>query len=293
MADELDAHWVSGVWAATLTPRENNGAFAAGGFQKMVEAQAAAGLAGLVVNGATGEYAGTSLGEVHQQMEIVRSSTKLPLVVGVGGARFDQSQALARLAEEQGAVALLLPVPHFFRYGAEDAVANAEALAEATRLPILLYQLPAFTSGYAPEAVMALVEGCPGVRGIKDSSGSLDLLRRLKTEAPAWRRIVGHDGVLVQAIRENLVEGVISGIACGAPELSLAVWQQKPGAADLLEELLRHFEGVPTPWVVKWIVEVRGWFGAQHAAPLGPGRREQKAEFQAWCAGWWNRVKAL
>jgi 4-hydroxy-tetrahydrodipicolinate synthase len=293
MAEDTEENWLRGVWAAVLAPRDAKGNFFGDGFERMVRSQEAAGLKGVVINGATGEFAGASNEEVREQIRILKAATRLPFALGVGAARWEQSRELARIAEDTGASALLLPVPHFFRYAAEDAVAYAEALAETTRLPILLYQLPQFTSGYAPEAVMALVEGCPGVRGIKDSSGSLDLLRRLKREAPQWRRMVGHDGVLVEAIREGLVEGVISGIACGAPELSLAVWEQKPGAAELLHELLAHFEGIPTPWAVAWICESRGWFPAKHAVPLGPGRLEQKSEFLAWCGGWLERVEKL
>ncbi len=276
---------IAGVWAALLCPRDPAGEVDHLSLARLAQTLEAAGLDGLVLNGATGEYASATLAEVAASLETVQGATKLPVILGVGAADVRQSLRLAQLGSP---AALLAPVPHFFRYGPGDAVTYIEALAAQAPVPILLYHLPQFSSGYGAEAVAAILEKIPQVMGIKDSSGSLELLRSLRREHPTFRRILGHDGALVEAVQEGLLDALISGVAGVAPELILKVWRGE-GSAELAE-LLTHLEGVPTPWGLKWIAEARGWFPATYALPLSEARQREAAEFQAWCRGWLKRI---
>ncbi len=242
------------------------------------------------MNGATGECAAATTNSIREQILALEALPETPFLLGVGGPDLDTSRRLLRLAAEHGARAALVPVPYFFRYGSEEAVAFVRSLAAEASLPLLLYNLPQFTSGYEPEAVMALSSTA---HGIKDSSGSLILLRSLRETKPSFFRILGHDGALVEAVAEGLLDGVISGVAGVAPELTVAVWRGNPVANELLAELLQKLEGVPTPWGLKWIAETRGWFPARHALPLSAARMAQKAEFQAWCAAWVKKIEKL
>jgi dihydrodipicolinate synthase/N-acetylneuraminate lyase len=274
---------VSGVWAALLDPRD--GAHT----RALAERLQRSGVNGFVLNGATGECAAATEQSILVQIQAVKHAAA-PFILGVGAANLTASRRLLDLGAQHGALAALAPVPFFFRYGAGEAVEFVHRLADSSPIPVLLYHLPQFTSGYPPEAVSALLSVA---RGIKDSSGSLALLRSLKEHNGAWNRILGHDGALVEAVREDLLHGVISGVAGVAPELTLAVWRRNPLANDLLAELLAQLDGLPTPWGLQWIAEVRGWFPASHAIPLSSARIAQKALFSTWCESWIKKVEHL
>jgi dihydrodipicolinate synthase/N-acetylneuraminate lyase len=119
----------------------------------------------------------------------------------------------------------------------------------------------------------------------------LELLRELRRGPGEFVRILGNDNALVEARRENLLDGLISGVAGVAPELILAVWEQREGAADLLQELLEKLSGVPTPWGLKWIAEARGWFAPDFALPLSEARQREARMFRVWCEGWLERIQ--
>ncbi len=272
---------LEGVWAAVLSCGD-----ATADVAKRLHG---AGMRGVVMNGATGEYAAATLDEVRDSLSAISG---IPTILGIGGANLDRSLALAKLGEERDVTALLAPVPFFFPYAPGDAVEFITHIAARTSLPILLYNLPQFTTGYTPQAVAAIRKACPNVVGIKDSSGSLDLLRELKRGPGEFRRILGNDSALANARREDLLHGLISGVASVAPEIILAAWEQREGAAELLQELIERLSGLPTPWGLKWIAETRGWFPSHHALPLSEARQREKAAFQTWCAGWLRRTGA-
>ncbi|MBI3282413.1 MAG: dihydrodipicolinate synthase family protein [Acidobacteria bacterium] len=108
---------------------------------------------------------------------------------------------MGRLALEKGARALLLPMPYFFPYTQDDlACFCATVAAELAAAPILLYNLPRFTTALSVDTVRSLLAEVPNLAGIKDSSESLEILRAL-SGGPDSRasRIVGDDTVLVPA----------------------------------------------------------------------------------------------
>lgn len=266
---------LEGVWAAVLACGDATPEVA----KRLMQA----GARGVVMNGATGEYASASVAQVRESLQAVGDA---PKILGIGGPNLERSLELARLGEEAGAVALLAPVPFFFPYSIGDAVAFVEAVSATTSLPIVLYNLPQFTTGYPPQAVAAIRKSCANVVGIKDSSGSLELLRELQRGPGEFRRILGNDGALVEARKDDLLHGLISGVAGVAPELILKVWNREEGSASLLQELLDHLSGIPTPWGLKWIAETRGWFVPQYALPMSESRQQEAAAFREWCAGW-------
>jgi 4-hydroxy-tetrahydrodipicolinate synthase len=266
---------LEGVWAAVLACGDATSDVA----KRLMQA----GARGVVMNGATGEYASASVAQVRESLHAVGDA---PKILGIGGANLERSLELVRLGEEAGVVALLAPVPFFFPYSIGDSVAFVEAVSKRTELPIILYNLPQFTTGYPPQAVAEIRKSCANVVGIKDSSGSLELLRELHRGPGEFRRILGNDGALVEARKDDLLHGLISGVAGVAPELILKVWEREEGSAALLQELLDHLSGIPTPWGLKWIAETRGWFLPQYALPMSESRQLEAAAFREWCAGW-------
>ena len=91
---------------------------------------------------------------------------------------------------------------------------------------MLLYNLPQFTSGLSKETVRRLILEVPNIIGIKDSSGSLDILSDLTAHNVETCRIVGNDSALALALTQRVCDGVVSGVACALPETIQALYAE-------------------------------------------------------------------
>lgn len=280
----------TGVWAALLTPRT-----AAGGVDQQalachIEFLRERGIRRVVANGATGEYPRTTPEELKALLEVLRSAG-VTFLCGIGSADFDSSVAMGRAALRAGARAVLLPAPYFFPYSQQDLRCYFRAVAEAVEGPVLLYNLPRFTTPIEPRTALDVIRAGAPVRGIKDSSGSLEILRLLTAEGPAEAsRIVGDDHVLTAALREGVCDGVISGVACVLPELITFLFEHasESGEQEYLErekqlnEFIEWLSRFPVPWGLKWAAEWRGLAPARFPLPLSEERREGAEAFHEW-----------
>ncbi len=213
---------------------------------------------------------------------------------GVGAASASQSIELTRVAESEKVDGLLLPMPYFFPYAQEDLDLFCRNVSGSTHLPVLLYNLPQFTSGLDKKTVGVLISEVPNIVGIKDSSGSLDIFRYLSQQGIPACRIVGDDAVLAPALREGVCDGAVSGVAGVLPEAILALYAQRSrvgseafvSAERRVQEFIEHIKPFPYPWALKWIAEARGILHATFALPVTHHRFEQRQQLVAWFAGW-------
>ena len=285
---------VSGVNAAVPTPRRADGSVDEAALRRTVVFLAEHKVVGIAINGATGEFPLTTEAELSLILDVATDAAdgRMDVICGVGAAGLSGVEERISIAAEAGVKALLLPMPYFFPYQQDDVVAFATTVARGTTLPILLYNLPQFTTGYTCESVSTLFAACENIVGIKDSSGSLDILRKMTSSGVSQTRIVGNDGVLAQALRERACDGVISGVAGVAPELITDLFEATPETFDraskALDEFIAHIDGFPTPWGLKFVGEARGLFAASFAQPVSEERARQGRELQEWFTGWWN-----
>lgn len=132
--------------------------------------------------------------------------------------------------------------------------------------------------------------------GIKDSSGSLDILRSLTESGLECNRLVGNDSALAQALREGLCDRVVSGILCVLPEILKAMFEFVPGSAEfehiseLLDAFIDHVNIFPTPWGLKWISENRNITPAIFSQPVSKGRAAESAKMVKWFKSWKTTV---
>jgi 4-hydroxy-tetrahydrodipicolinate synthase len=291
---------ICGAYAAVLTPRLEDDSVDVIALRKLLEFLLRQGVKGFALNGATGEFCLTTPEhlEILLKVAVEVSSGKAELLCGVGAAGLQGSVALAAIAQRHGVKALLLPMPYFFPYQQQDLEAFCVAVARSTTLPILLYNLPQFTSGLEKETVRRLITEVPNIIGIKDSSGSLDILRDLTSHNVDACRIVGNDNALAPALVEGVCDGVVSGVACALPEIVLSVYEsglQETGDVFMrhvttLSDFITQLDPFPTPWGLKWVVEARGVLTATFSQPISPQRREQAALLSAWVARWQSQA---
>jgi 4-hydroxy-tetrahydrodipicolinate synthase len=275
-------------------PRNASGALDERAFEANLDFLLEKGIRQFALNGATGEFCRVSPGELKQLLQVAvnRVPSDCTLLCGVGSGCLQDSLRLADVAAAGGATALLAPAPYFFPYQQCDVEAFAAELADKAPLPALLYNLPQFTSGFEAETVLRLLREHKNLIGIKDSSGSLEIVRAITKAGLPASRIIGSDGVLAQARAEGICDGVVSGVACVLPEAIKSLFNLKPGdsrfdeAAKLLREFIDHIDVLPTPWGLKVIAEARGLAKATFSLPVSNTRTRQIEKIVSWFEAW-------
>ena len=292
---------ITGLFSAAVTPRTESGAVDNAAFDRVLDLLLAAGVDGVCLGGATAEYPHATRDERLDLIE--RTAARIgdrALLVGIGAAAPSDVVPLGRAAFDAGARAVLLSTPLFFRYAQEDIEAFCLDTAAALGGPVLLYDLPSFTTPFSTETVLRLLHGAPHIIGVKDSSGQQDRLAQLahaRGDRP-WRLLVGDDGLLVDAMAEGW-DGCISGTSGAFPELMVAVTRAAQARDEavlgvlvpLLRELFAQQGVFPTPWAIRIGLEARGIPVGPLPLPASPGRQAQRAAFIEWVPGWLTRVE--
>jgi 4-hydroxy-tetrahydrodipicolinate synthase len=295
---------IGGVIPAVVLPRNPDGEPLWPNFDANLAFLVERGVSGVCVNGATGEYASATAAERREAVRRARIHVGDDLVVvgAIGAADWRDCLHHAEDAANEGADILLVPVPHFFPYQQEDVAEFYERLGESVRLPVLIYNLPQFAGGVDTDVAIDLICEKRSVAGIKDSSGSLDILRALTARPDVESiRLLGNDAVLAEAILGGLCQGVISGVACVLPELITGLYAaaaQVPAfpfrqLAIHLDEFIDQLNVLPVPWGLKVVAECRGLAPATYSMPLTANRRSQIQAFENWFAAWWPAVSEL
>src|SRR5204863_9781292 len=133
----------SGTFTAVVTPFRNGDVdFAA--FEKLVEAQIAAGVTGLVAVGTTGESPTLTHDEKHEviQRAIKIAKGRCKIIAGAGTNSTRDSIEATKFAEKAGVDGALLVVPYYNKPSQEGLFRHFKAIAGATKLPIMLYNIP-------------------------------------------------------------------------------------------------------------------------------------------------------
>jgi 4-hydroxy-tetrahydrodipicolinate synthase len=289
---------VRGVSAAVLTPRLADGSVDTVSLRNLLEFLLDKGISSFALNGATGEFCITTPTHLRTLLNTAKevAGNAAEFLCGVGAPDTTGSIMFARIAQDAGVKALLLPMPYFFPYQQGDLEQFSRSVSAATSLPVLLYNLPQFTSGLQKETVHTLIAEVPNIVGIKDSGGSLEILGHLSEQRVDACRIVGDDSVLSAALRAKVCDGVISGVACVVPELTLALYNRGEQdrsvefaqATQALDELIAQLSGFPTPWGLKWIAQARGILQATFPMPNSPARLAQGEQFERWFQAWFS-----
>jgi 4-hydroxy-tetrahydrodipicolinate synthase len=274
-------------------PRLCSGQLDISAFRRHLRFLAQKHISGFALNGATGEYCLTSEDDFTQILRSARETLgeQGTVIAGIGGASDLQSLRLLDIAERERADGVLLPMPHYFPYEQEDLDTFVATIAAKASLPVVLYNLPSFTTRLETSTAVNLISKFDQIVGIKDSSGQLDIVRVLTAKLPDTNRIVGNDAVLCDALGQGLCNGVVSGVACVLPELMLALYQavqSNPASEDarrlstLLDEFIAWLTRFPVPWGLKIIAEERGLGPAYFPMPLSPRRAEDRRLLRDW-----------
>lgn len=165
---------IEGCLTALVTPFKG-GKVDFDGLAKLVDWQIENGVDGIVSVGTTGESATL---DVDEHVAVIAATVKaakgrVPVVAGAGGNATSEALALTKASEEAGADALLHVTPYYNKPNQEGLFRHFEALAKATKLPIILYNVPSRTAcDLLTETVVRLAD-FDNIVAIKDATGNL------------------------------------------------------------------------------------------------------------------------
>ena len=208
-----------GSIVAIVTPFKN-GKIDEKTLRDLIEFQIKNGTSGIVPCGTTGESATLTFDEHNQVIDIAIEQVKkrVPVIAGTGSNSTDEAIMLTKHAEKAGADASLQVSPYYNRPTQKGLYEHFKAIASAVKIPIILYNIAGRTGvNIEPETIAKLAVDCKNIVAVKEASGSLDQMSRIKSLCPdGFELISGDDGLTLPVLAIG-GKGIISVVANIAP----------------------------------------------------------------------------
>ena len=268
---------LSGVLTALATPFTADGQIDEPKLRFLVDRSIDGGVNGVVACGSTGEFAALSADERRLVVETVVQHTagRVPVVAQTGATSTAEAIELSRHAQECGADVLMLGLPYYDPLSLPEATGYIRTVAEAVKLPVMLYNYPAATGvNLDADTVGKLAREVENIRYIKDSSGDMvQAAQLIHQHSEHISTIIGADSLILAALTEGAT-AVMAGTANILPREIVAV-QRAVAAGDFttaraewnrIYPLIDAILSVPFVPAVKAALEILGH-------PIGTPRR--------------------
>ena len=233
----------TGVYPAVTTKFKETGELDIPAFIKNIEFQIESGVSGIIIGGSLGESSTLSNEE---KVELVKSlqpyREQVPVIMNIAESSTVSAVEAAKQAEANGADGLMLLPPLLYKADADETVEYFKTVAEATSLPILLYNNPV---DYKIEITVPMFEKLKDVKNIeavKESTRDLTNITRLKNALGDRFKILG--GVDTLCLESLLLggDGLVAGLVCAFPKETVVLYElAKAGKIDEALDLYRWF----------------------------------------------------
>lgn len=271
-----------GVFTALVTPfSEDASTIDFSAYEKLLQKQLEAGVAGVVPCGTTGETPTLSGAE---QLELIRFTKKavggkVPVIAGTGSNATQKSIDASKAALEAGADAVMIVMPYYNKPNQAGMIRHVEQIAANVAAPIVLYNIPG-RSGVelSAESTLTLIESCPNVVAVKDATGGLDYSQKLLSRAHERITVLSGDDPLTLPMLAVGATGVISVASNLYPRAVVGVVEAFQ-RGDLAAARKAHFKLLPVfkalfcepnPAPVKTAMAHKGWMHASVRSPIVP-----------------------
>lgn len=301
MAGSKQPSLAGGVYAALLTPRRPGSIEAdAGILLDYLETVVHSGIDGLVLFGATGEFAHFDVAERRRVVMLVIRRSRVPVLVNVSHSTLAGSIDLAQNAISAGASGLLLMPPYFYRYTDEQIFEFYRdfLMQIGSSMQIYLYNLPFFTNPLSAELAGRLL-GSRAFAGIKDSSGDWHMFESLLAlrSKLAFALMAGSESLYLRG-RMAGADGIISGVAAAIPELPVAIdrairardWDRAQMLNVRLCEFVDRIQVLPATAAIKQAAVARAWIPKHAPVPFDKQTATELMSFEQWFRAWIPRV---
>jgi 4-hydroxy-tetrahydrodipicolinate synthase len=201
-----------GSITAIVTPF-HNGKVDENKFRELIEFQIKNGTTGIVPCGTTGESATLNFEEHDRVIEIAIDQVKkrIQVIAGTGSNSTEEAIMLTRHAEKAGADASLQVSPYYNRPTQAGLYAHFKAVADSVKIPVMLYNIASRTGvNIDPETIARLANDCKNLIAVKEASGSLDQMSRIKQLCPANFELLSGDDSLTLPVLSIGGTGIVS-----------------------------------------------------------------------------------
>jgi len=267
-----------GTFTALVTPFRDGG-IDVSAFEQLIETQIAAGITGIVAIGTTGESPTLSHEEREQviRVAVAKAKKRCLVLAGTGSNSTEHAITQTKLAEKFGVDAALLVAPYYNKPSQEGLFRHFKSIADATSLPIMLYNIPGRCGvDILPETVARLAKECRNIVSIKEASGSVERIGELRRHLPdAFTILSGDDSLTlpfmaagaagVVSVASNLFPSEVCGLASACESGDLK------SAEKLHRKLLPLFKDLfiePNPVPVKTALAWQGLMSPEVRLPL-------------------------
>ena len=284
------------VITAMVTPFTEDGSLDRQGAAELARFLVANGNDGLVVAGTTGESPTLTHDEQIDLVRIVCEAVTVPVIAGAGSNDTRAAVELTELATEAGAAAILSVTPYYNRPSQAGLLRHYAAIAQATDLPIMLYDIPARSGRrIEPATVLELAGTHRNICALKDAAGNIAETAALIAEAPAGFEVYSGEDSLNLALLAVGAVGIVSvashwcGLECRA---MIAAFERGDVATarSINQKLIPSWafesgDRNPNPIPTKAMLKVLGLPGGDCRPPMGPEPADLQDRARAVLAG--------
>ena len=278
-----------GSYTPLVTPYHDDFSLNEKALAETVDLLVGAGVLGIIVAGTTGEYYAQTADERISMMRRCKGliGGRVPMIVGTGAIRTEDSVAYAEAAKDIGADALLVATPPYAYPTGREIALHALAIDRAANLPVMLYNYPGRMSVNMDEDCLDRLGRSPNFRAIKESSGDPNRLHMLARDYPHIALSCGMDD---QAL-EFFAWGARSWVCAGSnfvPEAHIALYHACAQEGDFAKgraimtamlPLMRVLEqGGKFVQCIKYGLTLRGIDAGPPRKPLQPLNKDDKRE---------------
>lgn len=219
---------------------------------ELIESYIQAGVHGISVAGSQGEFFALDTAEHIRLLELSMRAIdgRVPLYAGTGGATTRQAIALTQAAEAMGADLALVITPYFVQPSQEEMAAHYIAVANATKLPVMLYNNPPRTSvNVLPATLARCMRAADNIVGMKDSGGDLTQSIEYLLTAPRPALLFSGRDTIALSMMFHGAHGTISPAANVFPELMVRMYDAlRAGHHDEALRLSNVFAPLRAAW---------------------------------------------
>lgn len=278
-----------GIVIPVVTPVDAQGKFNEPVYRQLIDFWAENGIDGIFPFGTTGEFYAFSNDEYRHVLEVTKDAVAGRMAVYAGANHITTAGTIeiAKIAEEVGVDALSVLTPMFISQTQSELIRHYTAIAEATSLPIVIYNNKPKTNVHVtPETVRELAK-IPNIVGVKDSTGDMTNTEeyiRLTRDIPDFHVLVGRDTLIYAGLCYG-AKGAIASCANVCPDLPVAIYRafkrgdhQAALEAQFKFAQLRISTNMGTfPVVIKEGLKLRGFDAGDCIAPIEPLSEEKRA----------------
>lgn len=239
----MQVSW-QGVYPAVTTKFKEDDTLDLEMFEVNIKAQLDAGVDGIVLGGTLGEASSLSEEEKFELVDAAKRicGTNVPVILNIAEQSTKEAVRIAKKCKERGADGLMLLPPMRYKADDNETVVYFKAVANATDLPIMIYNNPV---DYKIEVTMDMFEelkSCPTITAVKESTRDItNVTRMLNRFGDRFKILCGVDTLALESLCAG-AHGWVAGLVCAFPAETVAIFKlQKAGRNAEAFDIYRWF----------------------------------------------------